>query len=49
MILTLKRQKLIELNQREKRVTLEELAPVFTLLLPSKPLFLFPASCIGKK
>ena len=43
------RQKLIELNQREKRVTSEELALVFIPLLPFEPLFLFPASCIGKK
>ncbi len=43
------RQKLIELNQREKRATSEELAPAFTPLLPSEPPLLFPASCVGEK
>ncbi len=43
------RQKLIELNRREKKATSEELAPAFTPLLPSEPPFLFPASCVGEK
>lgn len=43
------RQKLIKLNQREKRATSEELAPAFTPLLPAKLLLSFPASRIGKK
>ncbi len=46
---TLGKQKLIELNQREKKATLEELAPAFTLLLPSKPPLLFSANYVSKK
>ncbi len=46
---TLGRQKLIELNQREKRVTSEELAPAFILLLLSKPPLLFLANRVSKK
>ena len=44
-----KRRKLIELNQREKTAISKVLAPAFTLLLLSKPLFLFLTNCIGKK
>lgn len=45
---TLGKQKLIKLNQRERRVTSEELIPAFTSLLLSEPPFVFPTSCIGK-
>lgn len=43
------RQKLIELNQRKKKATSEELALVFISLLLSKSLFFFAASYISKK
>ncbi len=43
------RQKFIELNQKEKRATSEELAPAFNLLLQFKPPFSFSVSCVGKK
>ena len=43
------RQKLIELNRKNKRAILEELALTFTPLLLSKPPLFFLASCIGKK
>lgn len=47
---TSERQKLINLNQKKKKVILEELAPAFILLFLSvKPFLLFPTSCIGKK
>ena len=49
IISTPRRQKLIELNQKEKKAISEVLAPAFIPLLLSKPLFLFSVSCIGKK
>ncbi len=43
------KQKLIELNRREKRVTSEELAFAFTPLLLSEPPLLFLGSHVGQK
>lgn len=49
MTLTSEKQKLIELNQREKRATLKKLVLTFTFLLLSESFLLFPVSCIIEK